>query len=277
MTINVTSYHHSSSDSFLGLIIDNVANNEKTSPLLVLNDIDLFYQPVETISTASLFLVIRLILMTFGELINIKLFLQISKETCLVKDVTKVYTSAQIAFLPIWLLFNTSTDFVHPLNEIIGQWYCTLGWFSIHLCGTIISFYSFIVAIMRYLFIVHEKGVEKYGKEKANKVCLWLIIIIPLIVVLWEGTNGTDIDVMSVINKCNGKDHKIFLIEESTSDVFKNKVCEYDTTDQRGSYGSVFGLFRRFSCIANKLCMVLVSLNVAEGVIYYRLLAHIKR
>ena len=171
---------------------------------MLLDDIHLFYQPVETISTAILFLLIRLILVLFGEIINIKLFLQIRKETCLVKDVTKVYTICQIVFLPIWLWFNTSTDLFHPLNEIIGQWYCALGWFLIHLCGTIISFYSLTVAIMRYLFIIHEESVEKYGKKKAQEICLWLIIAIPLIMVLWEGANGSEIDLMSVVNKCNG-------------------------------------------------------------------------
>ena len=155
-----------------------------------------------------------------------ELFLQIDKETCLVKDVTKVYACTQMVFLPIWFCFNSSTDFLHPLNEIIGQWFCTLGWFLVHFCGTIIAFYSFIVSIMRYYFIVYNERADKDGKKRAERMFYWLFIAIPLVTVLWEATNGSELDVMSAVNKCYGKDHKIFLIEQTTSAVYDTRQRE---------------------------------------------------
>ena len=278
MSLNVEKYYDLLSDSVIGIIIDNVTKNDETSSLLLLSEVNLYYQPVETVPTASLFFLIRLTLVIVAEITNIQLFLQINKETCLVKDVTKVYTCTQIVFIPIWLCFNTSTDFLHPLNEIIGPWFCHTGWFLVHFGGTIIAFYSFIVSVMRYYFIVHDERVDKRGKKKAERIFFWLILVIPLVMVLWEATNGSDLDVMSAVNKCYGKDHKIFLIEESTSAVFKNKFCEYDTHDDTNdSFGQVFAFFRRVSCITNKLFLVLTSLNVAEGVVYYRVLVHLNR
>ena len=277
MALNITKGNQFSRNLSIGFFIESNVKNKKNSTFFILDDINLYYQPVETISIGILFFFIRLILVIVGWIINFKLYLQICKETCLVKDVTKVYTMTQMTFLTIWLIFNSSTDFFHPLNEIVGQWYCTTGWFLVHLCGTITAFYSVIVSIMRYFFIIHEKKVELYGKKKAQRHFSWLIFIIPLITVLWEASNGSELDVMSVVNKCNGKDHKIFLIEESASAVFKNKFCEYDTYDETGSYGHIFALFRRVSCWTNKLTMVLTSLNVAEGFVYFRVLAHINR
>ena len=277
MAFNITKHNQFSRNLSIGLFIENMKNNNRTSTFFSLNDVDLYYQPVEAISVGILFFSIRLILVIIGWIINLKLYFQISKETCLVKDVTKVYTITQIAFLPIWFFFNSGTDFFHPLNEIIGQWFCTTGWFLIHFCGTLIAFYSLVVSLMRYFFIIHEKRVELYGKKKAQRHFSWLIIIIPLIMVLWESSNGSDLDVMSVVNKCYGKDHKIFLIETSTSAVFRNKFCEYDNYDKSGSHGNLFSLFRRFSCVTNKLCLVLTSLNVTEGIVYCRVLAHISR
>ena len=109
---------------------------------------------------------------------------------------------------------------------------------------------------------------------------MYLTFIIPLLVVIWEGTNGSDSDVLSVVNKCYGKDHKVFLIETSTSEVFKSKFCEYDGYDDQdgGSvYNKLFAIFRRFSCVANKVVLIIMSVNIAEGTIYFRLLSHINR
>ena len=278
MTSNVKDFNHFSREfSSTGIFIENVSNNGTTTSYFLLDDVYLYYQPVEKISVGILFFIIRCILVIIGGIVNIKLYIQINLETCLVQEVTKVYTITQIVFLPIWLCFNSSTDFFHPLNEIVGQWFCTFGWFLIHLCGTIIAFYSFIVSIMRYFFIIHEDRVKMYGLKRAQNHFSWLIIIVPMIMVLWEASNGSDLDVMSVVNKCNGKDHKIFLIEESTSAVFRNKFCEYDTYDNSGSHGQIFSLFRRVSCITNKLALVLTSLNVMEGVVYFKVLKHINR
>lgn len=275
---NTNSYSYSSYP-FFGVFIDDFTQSVNSTKY-IFEEVDLFYQPIETPLVASLFFFVRLILFSIGEFVNFKVFLQINKETCLINDVAKVFTINQMVLLPVYLVYNTSTDFFHPMNKIIGQWFCTLGWFLIHLCGTIMAFHSFVVALMRYFFIVHDKKIEHFGKQRAKNLILYLSVIIPLLVVVWEGTNGSDLDVMSVVNKCYGKDHKIFLIERSTSEVFKSKFCEYDGYgDQNGSltYNKAFAIFRRFSCIANKVVLVIMSVNLAEGIVYFKLLSHINR
>jgi len=279
MTSYIQNTDTSSSHSFFGVFIDDITHSVNSTPY-IFEDVDLFYQPVETPLVASLFFLVRSILFFISEFINVKIFLQLKKETCLINDVARVFTCTQMVILPFWLLYNTSTDFFHPMNEIIGNWFCTLGWFSIHLCGTIIAFHSFVVALMRYLFIVHDRKIENFGKKKAKKVIMYLTFIIPLLVVIWEGTNGSDLDVISVVNKCYGKDHKVFLIETSTSEVFKSKFCEYDGYDDQdggSAFFKIVAIFRRISCIANKVVMVIMSVNIAEGIIYFKLLSHINR
>ena len=261
MALNTENSH-----SFFGVFIDDVTQSVNLTKYNIFEEVDLFYQPIETPLVASVFFLVRLIVVFISEIVNVKVFLQIKKETCLINDVAKVFTCTQMVFLPLWLVYNTSTDFFHPLNEIIGQWYCTFGWFFIHLCGTIIAFHSFVIALMRYLFIVHDKKVENFGKTKAKKIIMYSTVIIPLLVVIWEATNGSDLDVMSVVNKCYGKDHKIFLIERTTSEVFKSKFCEYDGYDEQeegsSSFTKTIAIIRRFSCIANKIVLVIMSINI---------------
>ena len=56
-----------------------------------------------------------------------------TKHNYLVKDVTKLFTVTQMIFWPFWLMLTTSTDFVHPLKDVVGKWFCTFTWFFFYL------------------------------------------------------------------------------------------------------------------------------------------------
>ena len=246
----------------------------------IFEDVNFYYKPTETPLYATLFFFIRLTFFTIAEIINIKVFLVTNREKCLVQDVAKVFALTQIIFCPIWLVYQTSTDFVYPVNEVVGQWFCTFGWFFIHLGGIIIAFHSFVVALMRYFFIIHQTKVERYGKKKARNIFLWISVIIPLILVLWGAINGSDIDVISIVNKCNGKSVKVFLIESSASEVFKSRFCEYDGEDWLwfgNLMSKTFNKFRRVSCIAHTTVSVIMTLNLTEGIFYFIILSDINR
>ena len=279
MALKQETIYPPSNDSFFGIYLENINTSSTNSTRSIVEEIDLYYHPVETPFYATLFFCIRFAFFTIAEIVNIKVFLLMNKETCLIQDVARVFAGTQMIFLPIWLVYQTSTEFVHPLNEIVGHWFCTFGWFFIHLFGTIIAFHSFVVALMRYFFIVHQTKIERYGKKKIKNIFLWISVIIPLILVLWGATNGSDLDVMTVVNKCYGKDIKVFLVETSTTEVLKSKFCEYDSDDWLGfgSLGKVIAMFRRVSCIAHTTVLVLMTVNFSEGILYFRILSHVNR
>ena len=180
---------------------------------------------------------------------------------------------------PFWFLFTTSTDFMHPLNEILGNWYCNLGWFMIYFCWNITSLNSLIIAMMRYSFIVHsERFAIGDNKRKAKRFFLIISVIIPLIMVVWSGLEGSELDMMSFINKCYGKHHKTFLIETSTLDVMKRNFCAFDSYDTGGGILSqLLAIFRRISCIGRTVVLILIALNLTEAIIYYATFSHINR
>ena len=261
---------------FFGFLSRDTNSSSLTTGSMI-DELVLYYQPTESNLLASIFFLIRLAFVGLGEFLNIKIFLLMSKETCLVQDVVRVFAATQIAFLPTMLILNTSTDIFHPLNKIVGQWFCTSAWFLTHVYGTIIVFNSLVVAAMRYCFIVHEDKVKLYEKKTVKNCFFWLSIGIPLFMIIWEATNGSEIDLISTINKCYGKDHKKFLIDKAGSDKFQNNICDYTVAGEVDTFSKIIATLRRVSCITNKVVLILMTLNITEGILYYKTMSHINR
>ena len=178
---------------------------------------------------------------------------------------------------PIVVILTSSTDFIHPLNQVVGQWFCSVGWFVGYLCFAIASFHSFIVALMRYFFIIKEDLVKFYGKERAKKLFLFLSFFIPFFVIAWGGIDTVELDAMSFINKCNGIDHKVFLIETSTLNIAKRNFCQHQIYNESSSLHKLLSVFRRASCITRTSILLVMGFNFTEIILYYKILSHMYR
>lgn len=243
----------------------------------ILDEVDLYYQPLPSPLTATAFLIVRAIIVAIGELVHVKVFKLIQKENSLVNQVATFYICTEMVYVPFWLVFTTCTDFIHPLNVVIGQWFCTVGWFIIYFCATSLAIHSFIVALMRYYFIFHKERVEAFGKEKVKRVFLFLNIFIPLMMVLWTGIESPETEVFSFLNKCYGKDHKRFLTDLTPGDVFKRSFCMLQTYDKSGPFGELWAIIRRISCMASKIVYLVMGFNLTEAIMYYMILTHLNR
>ena len=268
--------YHPFSGSSLGFLVYEQSDDKKSVGFII-QDIDLYYQPVQEPRLASVFYIIRVFLLIIGWYINKKIWQMLNKENGLTKDVTKIYIIASMTGGSLWTLYNASSDFIHPLNELIGQWYCDLGWFFLYMSWFTMSFHSLIVAIMRYLFIVQEKKVEAYGKEKIRKMFYILSFLLPLLLMIWSIADKSDVDAMSFFNKCYETHHQVFLLDTSTLNVAKRNFCELVEYDENGSFGEMISRIRRYACIIRTVLILLMGFNFLEGLIYYKILTHIFR
>ena len=161
--------------------------------------------------------------------------------------------------------------------HIIGQWFCSIGWIIIYFCGTFLAIHSFIVALMRYFFILNRKQIEVFGKEKAKRWFLVLHVLIPLMMVLWTGIEGSKTEWFSFLNKCYGKDHQRFLSDIAAPDVLKRSFCMLETYNFDGPLADIIEVIRRASCASSKVVYVVMGSNLLEGILYYKILSHLNR
>ena len=276
MLVNRHYLYHQFNDSYFGLFLKNDTFS-KVETGFTIDSLDLYYQPLQDPVFASISFTTRVALVIIAEFVQAKVLVLLKKENGLVNDVARLYILSLMIGGPFWLLFSSTIEFIHPASEVIGNWYCFVCSFIYHLCFYIISFHSFIVALMRYFFIVHENKVKAYGKEKVKRIFVFLSFLVPLTLDVWNELNFRELNALSVVNRCYGIDHKTFLIEASTSNAAKLALCKYGDFEKDAAYGELIPILRYVSCITSTFITVFIGFNLTESVIYYMTFSHIKR
>ena len=277
MVLEGVNVYHPFTESNLGFFVNDVFSNENCTPF-ILESIDLYYQPVEEPVLGIIYCVIGLLWLFVAEFIQLKLFFMMNKENGVVKEVTQLYSLVSLIVGPIWWLIQSVTDFVHPVNELIGDWFCLMANELMVAHFYVLGMHSFITAIIRYWFIVHEERVNKYGKEKTKKCFLYLTIFLLLVLVILDFSEGNEINILlHSINKCNGIDHRVFLINTSPFGVSDPVYCKFGNLNDVDTYGNVLEIIRRTSCILKAILILILSLNITEAITYYKIFSHIQR
>ena len=272
-SIKVNTYNPFTKSS-LGFSVSSNFSNAKYS-FNLLDNLDLYHQPLEHPSTAISLFVARFLFILLAELILYKLLKTVRKENGLVNEVTQFYCIALITNYPFWLLFMTITEFLHPLKNIMGQWICSLMRVVFYTLFNVVIFQSFVVALMRYFFIVHEEKVKRLGKKKIKKIFLFLIIFFPCLFIVWGFIQNQELDAFKPINSCYAIDHKVFLAELINETPGKHLFCVFDKID--GKYEYILSVVRYITCMTKQVLLILFGMNVFEGLIYYKIFSHMTR
>ena len=251
----------------LGFFTKIDPSKENETLLMMIDDIDLYHQPVEDPILGFIFLVFGVITLVVGEGVQFQLYKTVTKEKGLVKEVTQFYTLVQMIGYPILIAFISSTDFIHPLSAVLGSWYCFIFHYLAYFYFYTLLLHSFVVATMRYVFIVHQNWVQKYGKEKIKRIFIIFNVLCPILMVLWQTCDN--MKPFLFMARCNGNSHEKFLIFFN-SEIFKSLSCYSENFD-------VSCAIRKTGCITKVVLTVLMGLNVSEGFIYYAIFSHMHR
>ena len=270
----------SSYNPFLGDTI-SLFNHSLSAPqcwnVETLVDVDLYYQPLQTPTLTVVYLILKSIILIAGEYLHIRILNFFRHESCLVKDLLKLFLYVQMLYWPVVVIFQASTEFVYPLQEIIGEWGCSFGWWWILLGMTIIFFHSFMVGLLRYLFVVHNKWISSWGKERVKKTFLRASILIPVLCTIWRASSGPELAAISSFNRCKGMGHKAFLIENSIDNTPKIRFFvayffgfkKYDEGD-----GEIVAILKKSASIFTSAIYAIMGLNFFEGLFYWKTVKH---
>ena len=243
----------------------------------ILSDIDLYHQPIEGPNIASFFLLLKLAVIIVGEYVNSKVLHLMKRQNGLLTEITTFLTYTLMIYCPLGVIFSTTVDFVHPINEVIGDWYCHSFSIFIDICGNLLLSHSMFCALMRYVFILHLEKVRCYGKDRAKRYFLILYVLYCLIGVAWERLEGPELSIIHNVNRCFGKDHKIFLLETSTLNVLKQRFWEYNISKIGEFYPDIIELLRCISKFLRMSIFCIMGFNVVEGILYWKMLSHMNR
>ena len=261
---------------------DHISLPKYTSPDLfnlslgeTLSDVTLYYQPLPNPIFAAVNLGISCVILLIGEYTNARVLQFVKRETGLVMDVLKVFLYVQMVYWPIATLFGASTEFVYPVVNTFGSWFCIAEFFWLVTGMSFILFHSFVVGLMRYIFVVHEEKVICFGKERAKKTFFWLAILVPCVLTTWGYFNNRDTSTVASLNKCKGLHHKVFLLEHSYDSTAKRNFCYFESYE--GHEDGIIVHLKRISCTLYSVLFFILGFNLVEGLLYWRTVKHSNR
>ena len=276
MPLNSNHFYNPFTESFLGASMKDPALPSNATNI-ILEDVDLYYQPVPNPFIAGTFSVIMVLILIIGWYLHLELYLMVKNEDTILKNVSKAYVFAQMIFMPTAIISICFTNFVHSLPPATSKVICPLAWFLFYFGWNLIGFHSFVSATMRYFFIVHTNKVKLYGKQNVKNAFFIASILIPMLITIWKAMDGSELDFMSFFNKCYGKHHKLFLVEISTAKVFKKNFCHVTNFIELEGFEKVTALGKQVFCIASTTTILIMGSNISEFFIYYKLFRYMDR
>ena len=227
------------------------------------------------ISTSTImYIALQILLYVGGFSINLK----IVRESWKTRDKSKTWQLHILYSISCTILFGLEIPFLVISNAIpnlsayTGDWFCYLALFNIQFFGTIITVNSVLVAITKYIFIVHWDKASAYGHEKIQ----WNVTIFALASSLLNAVLSTvakDDELFASVTSCFGSERttenaKVWksLFFCPLEDIFTNDKSEHAIKQ-----------LLQILCAAKSVLVYFMVSNLPEAVLYFKLFKNMKR
>ena len=193
------------------------------------------------------------------------------------------HSVVMIIYYAFQISFETSVHVIPKLTQVTGSWFCHFAKF-IKLYGMVaIVGHSLFIALHKYLFIIHDEKIRKFGMEKAKKISLWIYILHPAIGALAYMVRP-HFRAISSINRCHGLHFldPVPVLNETTSFTFKVWAekfffCGLGDYDYHNSFDYFVYLTNQAYCFLQVIGTCLIVGNIIEIYLYKNIFDYVKR
>ena len=223
-----------------------------------------------------------LILFFIGLYLQIRI-IKVSIKTKGVDWKVGIYHSViMIIFFSVRICFEIVTYFIPALHQYTGNWFCYFILF-INQFGTVsILSHSLIIAIYKYIYIMHNSIILSIGEEKANWISVWISIIIPAVFALSHTAIPATILHYSSVLSCVGMEvekdtqtHKPWIQKLKT--FFTCDLVDTTNHEINDIWNQFIDIITVAGCSLTSVLLSIIVLNILEVFIYCRLFAYAKR
>ena len=227
-------------------------------------------------------IIVAWVFYVIGVYFNIKIF-KVAKED---KDITwklDITNSCLLLFFNLNALFMRSiTYFVDDVYMYTGgSWFCYTSKVIIHYGVLYIIGHSLIVAIMKYVNIVHWKKTRMFGKEKVQEMFFWINFLHPAVLILFQLMIRPDFfwayDGMPQIDRCLGDPKHNWDPGANRSLTKLHNICEIVEPINVGHLEYIIHLVRIIACGFNVALYYILMWNLLEMFFYCQIFGFMRR
>ena len=133
-----------------------------------------------------------------------------------------------------------------------------------------VSFNSLLIAVMKYVFIVHSEKVLLYGDTKTQKLFFIIDLTLPLFLAFFACITR-DFDSFSELNSCFGQTEQVIAKYNTWTKSFEKFFLCNLNREQDQSYGYTFYVVKQVLCAINSIGLSLINTNIPEAFFYYKI------
>ena len=220
----------------------------------------------------------QILLLLIGTFINIKIISSCKNEKWKTWQIDIFHSAVLITVFVFRIIFERISFFVPDLHEYTGVWVCYIAAF-IYLYGTqVILFQSFVVSLMKYIFIVHQGKSRMIGEEKIKKSFLVITIIHPLLLTVTMLLTLDFENYASLISCFGLKEELLKTYNTSTGSIGKSLFCRLNSDGNENSQGKeVFDSIKQGMCAVKAIWGLLLASNIPEAYFYLHIFRKMRR
>ena len=193
----------------------------------LISDVDIEPQMNDPITSFIIVTTFGLILLPSVVLIQTRTLKMLKRENGINTRMMKAQAKLHMIYWPSAIFLHFLVDNVYPLSALTSHHFCTIMNMYMRFGMLSMILYSFYAAILRYLYLVQEEIVAKFGKTKVISVLFWVYYLHTFLWSLWTlyiivtghfALNGR------FFFRCYGSMDRIFLLEVSYPDVWLRQL-----------------------------------------------------
>ena len=219
-------------------------------------------------------IIIQSLAFAIGLFINMRIIhVCLNDKSSKTRNIHIIYSIFSTIFYLFDIPFLAITNDVPNLSMYTGEWLCHIASFIIIFCIHIIFMYSFWVALMKYVFILHWDRALLWGHEKIERTLLIIVLVLSLIftiiIILTK-----DFDSYEALNSCNG-------IETKKSDPVDEMkgffLCDLTNLNTNDIHDYILYVIIQAMCISKSILTLPATTNLSEAFFYYKIFKCMKR
>ena len=241
------------------------------------------------LTTSIWFYVIQWLLILPTLYLNILVFRMAMRDAITLSLELKVYSLCNILSSMYILIFMGVIKFAFPASSTVGSWYCHISNIALSLDMWRVTVFSTSVAVHRYIFIMYRETVK--ASNKREKRVIWTILIAKWLMLLVFTAkfiifNDKDQFAKVWITVCNGETIGSLPTNNSTLSMsqYMAKNLFFVLTEDKSALITSFGDLSNGAvayglmvfCVVVDVLILATTLNIGEGLMYYRTAKYMK-
>ena len=179
------------------------------------------------------------------------------------------------------LIMKGITYLVKDLHFYTGSWFCYLSKVITISGNALVTGHSLIIALMKYIMIVHHIKVRRYGQEKVKKIFLCINIIYPIYIQCFFHIVRPDFlfvyDGISQANRCLEKSDLTAGDDSNKTATKLHDICKLDVPSDPISAEFLLYLFRTGICWFHIVIVYFNVFNITEAFVYCAIFNFMRR